>query len=114
MDFVEEGGRRNLRFVLGSRRGEGQPADQRFGRRQGMEDHHSRLRRQMAEEMGRQVAPAAPLLPPTGDTVPWHHRAGPIGGGLNVADMEAAEARRAAERAAMPRIIMPGEAIPHY
>ena len=32
LDFVEEGGRRNLGCVLGSRRGEGQPTDQRFGR----------------------------------------------------------------------------------
>ena len=65
MDFVDEGGHRNLWFVLGSKRGEGQPADQRFGRRQGMEDHHSRLRRQMAEEMGRRVeAPPPPLPPP--------------------------------------------------
>ena len=81
-----------------------------------MEDHHSRLRRQMAEEMGREVeAPAAlPLPPPRGDEVPWHHRAGPVGGGLNVVDIEAAERRRAAIRAAMPRILMPGETIPPY
>ena len=62
MDFVEEGGKRNFGFVLGSRRGEGQPAGQRFGRRQGIEDHHSRLRRQMAEEMGLRVEAPPPLL----------------------------------------------------
>ena len=82
-----------------------------------MEDHHSRLWRQMAEEMGREAAPLAPLPPPPhprGDEVPWHHRAGPVGGGLNVVDIEAAEERRAAIRAAMPRVLMPGEAIPPY
>ena len=75
-----------------------------------MEDHHSRLRRQMAEEMGREVAPAAPLPPPRGDEVPWHHRAGPVGGGLNIVPAE--EVRRL--RALMPRVLMPGEAIPPY
>ena len=81
--------------------------DQVFGRRSSMEDHHSRLRRQMAEEMGKEVE-AQPPLRPQGGTVPWHHRSGPIGGGLNVVPAEEA----AALRRAMPRVLMPGEPIP--
>ena len=79
-----------------------------FGRRNTMEDHHSRLRRQMAEEMGREVEAPPPLPQPQGVTVPWHHRSGPIGGGLNIVPAEEA----AALRRAMPRILMPGEPIP--
>ena len=75
-----------------------------------------RLRRAMAEEMGRRVeAPPPPPLPMLqGNEIPWHHRAGPIGGGLNVVQMEEAAARRARIQAAMPRILMPGEAILPY
>ena len=73
-----------------------------------MEDHHSRLRRQMAEEMGREVEAPPPLHPPQGGAVPWHHRSGPIGGGLNIVSAEEA----AALRRAMPRVLMPGEPIP--
>ena len=82
--------------------------DQVFGRQNSMEDHHSRLRRQMVEEMGREVEAPPPLHQPQGGAVPWHHRSGPIGGGLNIVPAEEA----AALRRAMPRVLMPGEPIP--
>ena len=80
LNFVKEGtvGGGGLGFVMQRRNQD----DRSFGRRNTMEDHHSRLRRQMAEEMGRE--PEAPLLPPPGRAVPWHHRSGPLGGGLGV------------------------------
>ena len=62
----------------------------------------------MAEEMGREVEAPPPLHQPQGGTVPWHHRSGPIGGGLNIVPAE----RAAALRRAMPRVLMPGEPIP--
>ena len=106
LDFVKEGkAGGGLGFVM--RRSDD---NQVYGRRNTMEDHHSRLRRQMAEEMGRKVAAPPPLRPPHGDAVPWHHRAGPVGGGLNIISAEEA----AASRRAMPRILMPGESIPPY
>ena len=64
----------------------------------------------MAEEMGREVEAPPPLHQPQGEAVPWHHRLGPLGGGLNI--ILAEEAARL--RRAMPRILMPGEAIPPY
>ena len=81
----------------------------RVGTVVGMMDHHSRLRRQQAEELGlaTELAPQ-PLRPPPQDAVPWHHRSGPIGGGLNIISAE----EHAAMRALMPRVFMPGEAPP--
>ena len=75
----------------------------------GMMDHHSRLRRQQAEELGlaAEAAPQ-PFRPPPQDAVPQHHRSGPIGGGLNIISTE----ERAAMRAAMPQVFIPGEAPP--
>ena len=69
-----------------------------------------RLRRQMADEMGREVEPPPPLRQPQGNVVPWHHRSGPIGGGLNIISAEEA----ACLWRAMPRVLMPGKAIPPF
>ena len=109
LDFVEEGGSRNLGFLLNARGGDGAG---RFGRRQGMEDHHSRLRWQMAEKMGLRVEAPPPLPFPEGNKIPWHHRAGPIGGGLHVMSSEERAADTAAIRAAMPHILTPVKAFP--
>ena len=51
-------------------------------------------------------APAPPLFPPPQEAVLWHHRAGPVGGDLNIISAE----EHAATREAMPRVHMPGEA----
>ena len=101
LDFVKEG---NAGGGLGFVMRQNSNDDQVFGRRNSMEDHHSRLRRQMAEEMGREVEAPPPLHPPQGGAVPWHHRSGPVGGGLNIVPAEEA----AALRRAMPRVLMPG------
>ena len=77
-----------------------------WGQRQGLENRYSRLRCQQAIEEGRAMQPAPP------PAVPWHHRAGPIGGGLGIPIQSAQERLRLL--AAMPRILMPGEAIPPY
>ena len=53
-------------------------------------------------------SPAPPLRPPPREAVPWHHRSGPLGGGLNIMSTE----EHAAQMAAMPRVHMPGEALP--
>ena len=83
----------------------------RVGTAAGMMDYfyHSRLRRQQAKELGLSAEAAPqPLRPPPQDAVPWHYRSGPIGGGLNIISAE----EHAAMRAAMPRVFMPGEALP--
>ena len=71
-----------------------------------MEDHHSWLHRQMTEDMGLRVEPPPPLLPLPGNAVFWHHRSGPIGGGLNVVDAAERTTERAAIRAAISHILM--------
>ena len=91
-----------------NRGGGGSGAAARIGTAAGMMDHHSRLRRQQAEELGLEVAPAPPLRPPPREAVPWHHRSGPLGGGLNIISAE----EHAAQMAAMPRVHMPGDALP--
>ena len=109
LDFIEEGGGGGgLGFAMNTGGGGGMGA--RVGTAAGMMDRHSRLRRQQAEELGltAEAAPPQPLRPPPQDAVPWHHRSGPIGGGLNIISAE----EHAAMRAAMPRVFMPGEALP--
>ena len=82
----------------------------RMGTAAGLMDHHSRLRRQQAEELGLKTTTTQPFRPPPQDAVPWHHRLGPIvgGGGLNIISAE----DHAAMRTAMPQVFMPGEAPP--
>ena len=89
---------------------DGGAAAARIGTAAGLMDHHSRLRRQQAEEMGLDIGgmPAPPLRPPPREAVPWHHRAGPVGGGLNIISAE----EHAAQMAAIPRVHMPGDALP--
>ena len=89
LDFIEErGGGGGLGFAMNTGGGGGMGAG--VGAAAGMMDHYSRLRRQQAEEMGLEVGgpPAPPLRPPPRDAVPWHHRAGPVGGGLNIMSAE--------------------------
>ena len=80
----------------------------------GMIDHHSRLWRQQTEELGlvaEAEPPLPPLQPPPQEAVlPWHHRAVPIGDGLDYMFAE----EFAASRPVMPRVLMPGEALPHF
>ena len=73
-------------------------------------DHHSRLGRQQAEELGLETvaAPPQPLHPPPQNVVGLHHRSGPIEGGLNIISAE----EHAVMRAPMTRVFMPGETPP--
>ena len=108
MSFIEEGGGGGgLGFAINTR-GDGGMGTW-VGTAMGMMDHYSRLRRQKEEELGlaTETAPQ-PLRPPPQDAVPWHHRSGLIGGGLNIILVK----EHAAMMVAMPRVFMSGEAPP--
>ena len=109
LDFIKEGGGGGgLGFVISS--GEGGGTGVRVGTTTGLMDHHSRLQRQQAEELGlaSEAASPPPLRPPSQDAVPWHHRAGPIGDGLDIIPTK----EHAATRASMPQVLMSREAPP--